>query len=78
MRKTIGILLAALLVAGLAGSALAGPSKKECKDRCRDQHKHLVDVCRKQHDPIIRGKCLTIAAGRLSGCEKACNTAAKD
>jgi hypothetical protein len=78
MRKTIGIFFAALLVVGLAGSALAKPSKKECKDSCRDQHKRLVDVCRIQHDPVIRGQCLKVAAARLSGCEKACNDAGKD
>ena len=78
MRKIIVIALATLLIAGIAGSSLAAPSKKECKDWCRDQHKRLVDVCRLEHDPIIRGKCMKIAAARLKNCEKACNSDARD
>ena len=78
MRKLLGLVLVTLFVAVLAGSAWAGPSKKECKARCETQKDRVFDICQEQHNPGDKGKCMKIASSWLADCQKACNDAAKD
>ena len=78
MRKTIRITLVALLALALAGFALAGSSKKACKQNCEAQKDRVFEMCQKRHQPGDKGKCMKIAASWLADCQKACNDAAKD
>ncbi len=67
MKRALFFLSALSLLLAPLGAA---PARADGNEVCTERHQATVEICLKNHDPIIRGMCMKIAAKHLADCLK--------